>query len=202
MTQLRTFAWVRVPAAIQAAVAREEADAAAETKAREEEMSEESDADTSFVSSSMSSTGDPVEANSAPGTLEPPIVASGTSTPSSVSSARTAIPLGARTGGSGREATSKTGSGVAPVEAFIPKVLLQPTKATGLESRYLAHIARALETAENRDARECWERCLKYFNGEHALEKIAMREGWKRKRVEALRQSWGRLGVLMEVRHW
>lgn len=55
---------------------------------------------------------------------------------------------------------------------------------------------------EGTDAKEAWEICLKYFNGEHALEKIAAREGWKRKRVEALRTGWKERGVLLEVRGW
>ena len=60
----------------------------------------------------------------------------------------------------------------------------------------------AVSTKEGKDLKEAWERCLIYFNGEHALEKIAVREGWKRKRVEALRAEWVRRGVLVEARHW
>jgi nitrogen permease regulator 3-like protein len=198
VTQLRTFGWVRVPATIQAGVAREEAELAAEVGRKDTGEARASFyAESAFIdTASSSSTGsdDPGPPDLPAGTLSPPFSQSRSRT-SSLSSARTAIPVIS-------EAMAKDRAVAAPVEAFAPLLLLAPTKASGRESRYLAHIARAMEVSEGREVRECWERCLKYFNGEHALEKIAMRESWKRKKVEGLRSSWVRLGVLLEVRHW
>lgn len=83
-----------------------------------------------------------------------------------------------------------------------PVLILSPARASGMEIRYLTAIAAQMEEEDGHDAREAWERCLKYFNGEHAMEKIAVREGWKRKKVEALRARWRSRGFLLEVRHW
>ena len=227
VTQLRTFGWVRVPPAIQASVAREEAEGLQDSRLKlmdgeDSHKAEGEDND------------DPGEPDMSSGALSPHY-RSGLSSPSSLSSARTAIPLHMHASGELPERSGEDNKGgkeikeglpasknlasslhqdkgaapslhsdkaVAVVESFQPRLILQPTKASGVESRYLAHIARALEAAEGTEVRECWEKCVKYFNGEHALEKIAVREGWKRKRVEALRAGWTKTGVLVEVRHW
>lgn len=83
-----------------------------------------------------------------------------------------------------------------------PTLILNPSRASGIESRYLSAIADHLEEEDGKDVRDAWDGCLKYFNGEHALEKIAAREGWKRRKVEALRLRWRARGVLLEVKHW
>ena len=59
-----------------------------------------------------------------------------------------------------------------------------------------------MEREEGREVREAWEKCLPCLDGEHALEGLAVREGWKRKKVEGFRVIWGRLGVVGEGRHW
>ena len=146
-----------------------------------------------------------------------PLHSSNYSTTSSTSSARTAIPINPSQNLSSTASTTSTTIPIlrlpttnipsppskpipSPPNSSPPLFILQPTECSGIESRYLDRIARDMEAREGRDVREAWERCLKYFNGEHALEKIATREGWKR--VEWWRGLWGKMGVLKEVRHW
>ena len=208
MTQLRTFGWARVPERVQAAVA---AQAERERKLRafgsggKKEMGkgkrEERDGggdEGESVPESMSSSGHLTPMHSSVHSLAP-------SRASSHSSARTAIPLGgtaavhplpAPLGGESLIATE------AALKAFRPKVILHPNKASGVESKYLDVIAEEIERTEGRESADAWTTCLGFFDGEHALETIAVREGWKRKRVEGFRAAWVKMGVLVEVRHW
>ncbi|MCJ1322109.1 Nitrogen permease regulator 3 [Xylographa vitiligo] len=158
VTQLRTFAWVRVPARIQAAVAAE---------SQQERERESSIAHTTTPSPDKKRPASPA---------------------GSVSSTHTTVPFPSE--------PHSGGASYSPL--FRPRLITHPAKASGLESRHLAAIAAELPVEE----KEAWETCLKYFNGEHALEKIAAREGWKRKRVEGLRAGWRDRGVLLEGRGW
>lgn len=282
VTQLRTFAWVRVPSRIREIVAREmDQEEANETK--------ETNSDSPSVrAASASKDGDAGLPDLPPDTLLPPHPAAASnakstlsslaSSPSSVSSAQTAIPF----------SPSPVPPNNQPAPAPLPHLILHPTKASGVEARYLTAIATDMENAipdataphqalapderrdhhargtmdkrnnpgveiarrgnrtgggggaggnadgdgdgngdgkgtaksvlerkdsgkyssyavgmmEGHEVREAWEKCLKYFNGEHAVEKIAVREGWKRKKVDALRADWSARGILVEVRHW
>lgn len=176
VTQLRTFAWVRVTAEIQNTIARE-----IEREEREESAAV-SDAKDDHDVDGISST------NHRSGHLSPPhSLLSSTST----SSTRTAIPLNLTLDLPLPFTTNQS-----------PLFILNPTRASGLESRYLSAISAAMQAEHGVEVREAWERCWKYVNGQHALEKIAVREGWKRKRVGELLGLWRGMGVLMEVRHW
>lgn len=170
VTQLRTFAWVRVTAEIQTVVARE-----IEKEKREESAagsdpkdSHDHEHDTDDISSTD---------HHRSGHLSPP------RSLLSTSSTSTAIPL-----------PSTTNSP--------PLFILNPTRASGLESRYLSAISAQMQAEHGAEVREAWERCWKYVNGQHALEKISVREGWKRKWVGELLGVWRGMGVLEEVRHW
>ena len=50
--------------------------------------------------------------------------------------------------------------------------------------------------------RDLWPVLLKYFDGRHALEIIAAREGLKRKMVFSLVKALEEGGWLLTVRHW
>lgn len=52
------------------------------------------------------------------------------------------------------------------------------------------------------EMKEAWIRFQKYFNGRHALEKIPVREGMKRKDVWRCLIEFERRGFLVVVRHW
>lgn len=78
-------------------------------------------------------------------------------------------------------------------------LLLDPHKANALESRWLDAIASNLDDP---DVREVWPRLVRYFNGQHALEKIAVREGFKRKDVWRWLSHLESKGILVVVRHW
>lgn len=74
-----------------------------------------------------------------------------------------------------------------------------PQKANELEARWIEFIG---ESFEDEELREMWPLMLRYFDGRHALEGIAVREGLKKKKVG---QVLGKLvagGWLMSVRHW
>lgn len=85
-----------------------------------------------------------------------------------------------------------------PHPALIPK----PREASGLHARYLSALSPFILAQQGAEAQSAWERCLRYFDGRHALETIAVREGWKRKAVADLVAGWEELGVLLKVRHW
>jgi hypothetical protein len=78
-----------------------------------------------------------------------------------------------------------------------PHIVIDPRRAAGKESLYLSAIARRLKDDK---AVTAWSRFLKYFNGQCALERIALQEELKRK------EAWALLGMMSEyllcVRHW
>jgi nitrogen permease regulator 3-like protein len=107
-------------------------------------------------------------------------------------------------------------------------LIYSPLRATPAESAWLSRIHASLLTADIADLdlssqekqalHTAWPTLLKYFNGTEALEGIAVREGWKRKQVWGLLGQlgikWGwdlgiadqdtgeRKGVVVTVRHW
>ncbi|KAH8675295.1 nitrogen permease regulator of amino acid transport activity 3-domain-containing protein [Xylariales sp. PMI_506] len=78
-----------------------------------------------------------------------------------------------------------------------PYIIVDAKKATGKESMYLSAIGRRFKDTR---VRASWPVFWKYFNGNSALERIALMEDMKRKEV------WGLLGGMAEylitVRHW
>lgn len=86
---------------------------------------------------------------------------------------------------------------------FEPSLVLSPHRADALESRWLKHVGDTLPTEE---LRKKWPKLVRHFDGKHALEEIALREGWKRKVVTPLLQmlvsETDGSGVLRVVRHW
>ena len=181
VTQLRTFGWVRVPGGIRAKV---NGEVERETHISKEGESTDQGSMGTFIedkipkgrsSASDSGHSDDNYHHSAP---------------SSPSSTHTAVPMPAL---SLSDHYSKDRA---------PIIIPHPLEASGLQSRYLAAISASLVETDGKEVSEAWEVCLKYFNGENALEKIAVRENWKRKRVEMLRGVWRQRGVLVEGRGW
>lgn len=78
-------------------------------------------------------------------------------------------------------------------------LVLSPHKANTLESRWLKHIGQHLGDS---DLKETWTTLVGYFDGKRAVEEIAGREGWKRRRVDELMSRLEGEGVLRTVRHW
>ncbi|KAF8249359.1 UPF0171-domain-containing protein [Wilcoxina mikolae CBS 423.85] len=77
-------------------------------------------------------------------------------------------------------------------DAFI----LEPSRASGIESAWLEMVTRKHPP----DVKALFERMLKYLNGQHALEKIAVREGISRKEVRRVLVALNE--VLVYARHW
>lgn len=78
-----------------------------------------------------------------------------------------------------------------------PHIIVDAKKATGKESLYLAAIGKRFKDPK---VAKAWQAMWKYFNGQTALERIALQEDMKRK------EAWNLLTAMSEhllcVRHW
>ncbi|KAL8715249.1 MAG: hypothetical protein Q9220_001207 [cf. Caloplaca sp. 1 TL-2023] len=83
-----------------------------------------------------------------------------------------------------------------------PSLILSPRQASGINSRYLSAISIYVLKAQGVEGQKAWNKCLRYFDGKHAVETIAVQEGWKRKRVADLVAGWEGEGLLLRARHW
>lgn len=161
VTQLRTFAWIRVPPHILKSVAG--------GQDHRRKGSKESDA---------------IGTSDDGGHLSVPNLAS-SPTSSTQSSTHTAFPIST--------------SSPPPTSPILVPRPLPPTTAS---SAYLSAMSAHVLLTQGEEAQNGWEKCVKYFDGKHALETIAVREGWKRKRVGDLLAGWDSMGFLRRVRHW
>lgn len=95
-------------------------------------------------------------------------------------------------------ATDRPSTNDAPHLAhFTPHIILDAKKATGKESSYLSAIGRRFKDEK---VRKAWQAFWKYFNGQSALERIALQEDMKRKEAWALLMAMS--DYLICVRHW
>ncbi|MCJ1273802.1 Nitrogen permease regulator 3 [Puttea exsequens] len=174
VTQLRSFAWVRVPAQIKSSV-----DAAAAAANESDQSPQNTDTE---ESDSLSASTSSLEV---PGSISSSRLRSNKSrSVSPTSSTHTTLPL--------RPATF----------ASSPAVISNPRTASALPSQYLAAISAHVLQTQGAEVQAAWDKCVQYFDGKHALESIAVREGWKRKRVAESIGGWEELGVLVRARHW
>lgn len=118
-------------------------------------------------------------------TLAVPLPSSPTS---STTSAHTTIPFRASQG--------------TPPPLPPPSLIQNPRQASGISSRYLSAISIHILTTQGVEGQKAWNRCLRFFDGKHALETIAVQEGWKRKRVADLMAGWEAEGLLLRAKHW
>jgi hypothetical protein len=84
--------------------------------------------------------------------------------------------------------------------SFTPSIIPSPLRASALEARWLEKIASTFTDPELRDV--AWPMLLKYLDGKHALDDIAVREGLKRKKVAAWVAAVREGGWLVGARHW
>ena len=159
VTQLRTFAWIRVPPHIlKSATAEQDHRRKDSEKSNCTDQSSNDHLDIPHLSSSPAL--------------------------STHSSTHTAVPIGTST---------------PPASPKLMTSLPHPTKET---SAHLSAMSAYILASQGEEARIAWDQCVKYFDGKHALETIAVREGWKRKRVGDLVAMWENMGFLKRVRHW
>ncbi|KAK7528913.1 nitrogen permease regulator of amino acid transport activity 3-domain-containing protein [Phyllosticta citriasiana] len=85
-----------------------------------------------------------------------------------------------------------------PVD-YTPRMIYSPQKANSLEARWIDHIRRGFDDEE---VRQLFPVLQKYFDGAHALDDIAGREGVKRKRVWGVLNALREKNVLYVVRYW
>lgn len=161
VTQLRTFAWIKVPSHIKDIVAKQPEPTPPQPVSKPDDG----------PSVSTANLNPPP-----PNQLSPP------SPTSSTNSNRTSFPY--------------------PSSPPIPSLIPDPRHASGLPSRHLAAISAYVLEQQGKETSCAWDRCVGYFDGRHAVEIIAVREGWKRKRVDELMAGWERLGILIRGRHW
>ena len=105
----------------------------------------------------------------------------------------------------GTSPTSSTNTALRYIDLPSPAsavIISDPQLASGLASRYLFAVSIHIRESQSADTKTAWDICLRYFDGKHAVESIAVREGWKRKRVMELVAGWEGLGTLSKVRHW
>lgn len=87
-------------------------------------------------------------------------------------------------------------------------LISDPLRPTQIESQYLDHVFRSvlpsLATSEDEAAEllYLWPVLLKYFDGNHALEDIAVSEGRKRKELKAIFEKLAHESLLFTIRHW
>jgi len=227
VTQLRTFAWVKVRPDVKSKVAAQVRKV--EMKAARTAASQRA----SIVSGSTGSgaaarrptlTGEgsssdvaPSRSNSIAGLLSPYMKPQSDS--GSVSSSRTAVQLSVTNGPSpalrpsplaemetltlspdSEDNVDLTGS-IPPLDLteYEQSLILSPHKATTEESRWLACIGGSLPDQE---LQENWPLLYRYFDGHWALEEIAAREGMKRSKIANLLARLEKEGVMCVVRHW
>ena len=78
-----------------------------------------------------------------------------------------------------------------------PKVIRDPHRANHVDSLYLEAISKRFE---KEDARKAFMRFARYFDGNEALEMVALREGMKRKEIWNLLVQFEEF--LLTTRHW
>lgn len=83
-----------------------------------------------------------------------------------------------------------------------PSLIPNPRHASALPSRHLAAISNHVFEKKGKEEQMAWDKCVQYLDGKHALEIIAVRQGWKRKRVAELLNGWEKLEILVRARHW
>jgi hypothetical protein len=177
VTQLRTFAWVRVPGHIKDTVGEEKLSNGPDNPPHSSETDGKVDTpDESEITSSIHLD----VPHSHPGPDRPR-----SRSPSPTSSTHTTLPF------------THTTPRQQPA-TLIPN----PRQASDLPSRHLSAISNYILQNQGPASQSAWDKCIKYFNGKHALETIPVREGWKRKRVKELVDGWVDLGVLVVGRHW
>ena len=83
-----------------------------------------------------------------------------------------------------------------------PSLIQNPRQASGVSSKWLAAISTYLLKTQGVEGQKAWNRCLRYFDGKHAIEMIAVQENWKRKRIAEFIVGWEAEGLLLRGRHW
>ena len=169
VTQLRTFAWVRVPGHIKDTVSIQ----TRVTEANEYSSASGTDDSIDEISKDDSDAAQPkAHQNKARGASSQP-------------STHNATP-------------ASKDNPVHPPASLIAN----PRLASDIPSRHLSAISDYVFRQKGDESQAAWDRCVKYFDGRHAIETIPMREDWKRKKVKELVDGWVELGVLVRGRHW
>jgi len=179
VTQLRNFCWIKIPRRIKLLVAAEQRlAAAAKKKALAEDKKQQTENSTSPMDSPPSSPH-----------LNPNNMVSSTHSLLSNSIASLRDEAAAADPASSVERELEQ-------EELQDSFVLEPHQASSKESAWLEMMTRD----QPPDIKALFDRCMKYLNGQHAIEKIAVREGISRKEVRRV------LGALDEflifARHW
>ena len=202
--QLQTFAWVRVPSHVRKIVHQrvemEKYKGEREKKKQRQKPSAKSNesnngSTTNEYDSEETDTDDQISKEKHL-MISSAAARSNVSTPSTVrstSSALTAVPI----------QYGPSNNMHSQAKPPLPALLIDsPTKTSGIESRYVEYITSEIEQNDGIEVKEAWMRCLAFFDGQHALEQLPVRQDWKRSWIEGLRAGWVKDGWLVEVRSW
>ncbi|KAL8705442.1 MAG: hypothetical protein Q9201_001423 [Fulgogasparrea decipioides] len=170
VTQLRTFAWVRVPSHIKVTV--------------ESQGDPERSLESSIELPPKKTENDKEIKMTLAVPQQPP------SPTSSTTSTHTAIP------------SPFHDPSLPPPPLPSPSLIQNPRQASGKASRYLSAISIHILETQGVEVQKAWNQCLRYLDGKHALEMVAVQENWKRKRVAEFIASWEEEGLLIRGRHW
>ena len=192
VTQLRSFVWVLIPAHIKAAVDRE----IFRDNEREKEKATLQESKLQSAAAAAASSKFPQSPNTTSSTK---LGISDLVATSPTSSTGTAIPiLDSWTLGHPYPNSNSTSSTASTTELIIHN----PRLASAIHSRYLLAVSAYVGREQSPDTRVAWDKCVVYFDGKHAVENIAVSEGWKRKFVDELMVGWEDLGIVIRAKHW
>lgn len=203
VTQIRTFGWVRVPGHVRQAVEDEIQRETHRIQHEDEWNKKTATKSINFNTSNRNDerslvgiedpTNDERHLTVSPGLLAPSIMSSESSeSRASMSSTLTAVPIFG-------QPHSSSILGQTPRSALL---ISSPTEASGVQRRYLEYVSSTIGRTGGPEVRDAWNRCLPFFDGQHALEQIPAREGWKRSWMEGLRAGWIKDGWLREGKSW
>lgn len=180
VTQLRSFAWVRLPPHITT------------TSTNHDRANGSSDNTTSPSTDQRHSTS---SANPSKPSPSQPENADLSSSPQSVT---TAVLIPSQTPQPHRNPNHPKHSSPSSSSCIIPN----PRTATAAQQAQLSLIAKHIGLTRGEESVTAWEACVGYFDGKTALESVAVIQGWKKKRMAELVGGWEGEGVLLRVRHW
>lgn len=109
-------------------------------------------------------------------------------------------PITVGSGSTAHRLTKRTSLEMLEADASESTIILDPNRLNNVHARWVEHIRQSFGDERIRAA---WPHLVKYFDGRHALQEIAVMEGWKRKATTQLLAAVVREGdCLQVVRHW
>ena len=81
-------------------------------------------------------------------------------------------------------------------------IIPNPRTATSTQQRHLSAITAHIRAKRGEESAIAWEACVTYLDGKTSLESVAVMMGWKKKKLAELVAAWEGEGVLLRGGHW